>query len=305
MKIVVTGSLGNISKPLTEELVQEGHDVTVISSKPSKQKDIESLGAKAAIGVFEDVGFLTSAFSGADVVYCMLTSPGFFDPEIDLMAHIARIARNYNLAIRQSGVKNVIHLSSIGAHTDKGNGIIALHYQAEQIFQELPADVSIKHLRPVGFYYNLLGFVHGIKTQGFIASNYGAMDKIPWVSPKDIASVVAEEMTAPFERRKIRYIASEEISCTELAHILGCAIGKPDLKWILIPGDQLRNNLISLGMNPAIATGLVEMQDSIHSGVLYEDYYRHRPASLGPTKIKDFAKEFADVYNAPDQSPRI
>ena len=54
MNIIVTGSLGNISKPLTKELVQQGHSVTGISCKPEKQKNIEALGAKAAIGTVED-----------------------------------------------------------------------------------------------------------------------------------------------------------------------------------------------------------------------------------------------------------
>ena len=45
MKITITGSLGNISKPLTIELVQKGHAVTVISSNPERQKQIEALGA--------------------------------------------------------------------------------------------------------------------------------------------------------------------------------------------------------------------------------------------------------------------
>lgn len=53
MKIIVTGSLGNISKPLTENLVQKGHQVTVISSNADKQKEIEVLGAAAAIGKIE------------------------------------------------------------------------------------------------------------------------------------------------------------------------------------------------------------------------------------------------------------
>ncbi len=65
MKIIVTGSLGHISKPLTEELVQKGHTVTVISSKPEKQAAIEALGATAAIGSVEDVSFLTTTFAGA------------------------------------------------------------------------------------------------------------------------------------------------------------------------------------------------------------------------------------------------
>lgn len=58
MKVIVTGSLGNIGKPLTTQLVQKGHTVTVISSKSEKQKDIEANGARAAIGSLSDVDFL-------------------------------------------------------------------------------------------------------------------------------------------------------------------------------------------------------------------------------------------------------
>src|ERR1700722_15871349 len=67
MKIIVTGSLGHISKPLTEELVQKGHTVTVVSSKPERQKEIEAIGAKAAIGTMEDANFLSATFEGADI----------------------------------------------------------------------------------------------------------------------------------------------------------------------------------------------------------------------------------------------
>jgi nucleoside-diphosphate-sugar epimerase len=45
MKVVVTGSLGNISKPLATELLEKSHMVTVISSDREKQKDMETLGA--------------------------------------------------------------------------------------------------------------------------------------------------------------------------------------------------------------------------------------------------------------------
>jgi NAD(P)H dehydrogenase (quinone) len=36
MKIIVTGSLGNISKPLTEKLVKAGHQVAVISRRHTR-----------------------------------------------------------------------------------------------------------------------------------------------------------------------------------------------------------------------------------------------------------------------------
>ncbi len=76
------------------------------------------------------------------------------------------------------------------------------------------------------------------------------------------------------------------------------AIGKPDLKWIVISDEQLLKGMIAAGMNPRIAAGLVEMNASgrTRSGKLYEDYNRNRPA-LGKVKVKDFAKEFAVVYN--------
>lgn len=80
MKIILTGSLGHISKPLAQELIQKGHEITVISSNPERKKDIEALGAKAAIGSIEDTTFLTSAFTGTDAVYCMLP-PSFNEPD--------------------------------------------------------------------------------------------------------------------------------------------------------------------------------------------------------------------------------
>jgi uncharacterized protein YbjT (DUF2867 family) len=213
-----------------------------------------------------------------------------------MIAAISQIGHNYKQAIQQAGVKHVVHLSSIGAHTNKGNGILAFHYNVENILRELPPEVAITFMRPVGFYYNLNAFVNTIKTQGVMASNYGADDKLPWVSPIDIAAAVAEELVAPPDGRKIRYVASEEITCNEIAGILGQAIGKPDLKWIVIPDEQLQSGLITAGMNPRVAAEFVEMNAAIHSGKLYEDYYRNRP-SLGKTKIRDFAKEFAAVFN--------
>jgi uncharacterized protein YbjT (DUF2867 family) len=298
MKIIVTGSLGHISKPLTEELVQKGHAVTVVSSKPERQQDIEAIGANAAIGTMEDADFLAATFRGADIVYVMEThgAGSFFDPNLDLMAAISKIGQNYKQAIQTSGVKRVVHLSSIGAHTDKGNGILAFHHDVENTLSQLPEDVSIKFMRPVGFYYNLLAFIPTIKTQGAIISNYGGDDKDPWVSPLDIAAVIAEEMEKPFEGRTVRYIASDVVSPNEVAGILGEAIGKPDLKWIAIPDEQMLNGLIAAGMNPNIAKGFVEMNASRQNGILYADYNRHQP-TLGKVKLTDFAKDFAAVYN--------
>ena len=298
MKITITGSLGHISKPLAHHLVGQGHAVTVISSKAERQKEIEAIGAKAAIGTMQDAAFLTTAFTGADVVYVMETlgEGAFFNPNLNVVEAVTQIGKNYKQAIAASGVKRVVHLSSIGGHTNKGNGMLAFHHDVENLLSELPNDVAIKFMRPVGFYYNMFAFIPTIKAQGAIVSNYGGNEKEPWVSPADIAAVIAEEIEKPFEGRTVRYIASDEVSPNEVAHILGHAIGKPDLKWMQVSDEQMLQGAVSIGMNPQTAKGFVEMNASRRNGVLYEDYNRNKPV-LSNIKLKDFAKEFAAVYN--------
>lgn len=298
MRIVITGSLGNISKPLTEQLLKKGHTVTVISSNAERKKDIESLGAKAAIGKMQDVSFLTDVFKDADILYLMesLGHNFFFDHNLDVRKAIYEIGSNYKEAVMKSGVKNVIHLSSIGAHMKEGNGMLAFHYDVEKLLNELPSDVSIKFMRPVGFYYNLFAYIPTIKSSNSIFQNWGGDEKEPWVSPLDIADAIAEEVDKPFDGRTVRYIASEELSPNEVASILGNAVGKPGVTWVTVSDEQSLNGMTSAGMNPTTAKGLMEMNRARRGSVLYEDYYRNRPA-LGKVKLKDFAKEFAAVYN--------
>ncbi|EDM37920.1 hypothetical protein PBAL39_15884 [Pedobacter sp. BAL39] len=322
MKIIVTGSLGNISKPLTKELIKKGHTVTVISSKAERKKEIEAMGAKAAIGTMQDIDFLTKTFTGADIAYLMEAGgpENMFNKSYDLNKATTEIVTAYKKAVEASGIKKVVHLSSVGAHTDKGMGLVELHHIAEGILKQLPNDVSIKFMRPGGFFYNLLVNVEIIKTlskgllgaimairyygvrgflqgkRGVMVANYGGDNMNILVSPDDIASVISEEMEKPFEGRSVRYIASEELTCNEVAEILGEAIGKPYLKWPAISNKMLANTMLKRGMNEKMVKGIVEMGAAARAGKLYEDYYQHRPV-LSHTKLKDYAKEFALEFN--------
>jgi uncharacterized protein YbjT (DUF2867 family) len=300
MKIVLTGSISNIGKPLVKELVEQGHSVTVISSNKQRASEISALGAEAAIGIMQDVIFLSNTFQGADIVYLMETMDAaggdLSDKEVDFIGVINQIGHNYKQAVEASGVKKIVHLSSVGAHMEKDNGILIFHHNVENILKQLPAEVAIKTLRPVGFYTNMFGFMNTIKNQGVIISNYGGDKKEPWVSPLDIAAVIAEEIDKPFKGRTIRYIASDEVSPNEIARALGSAIGKPDLQWKVISDEALLNEWLGIGFNPQVAHGFVEMQASQGNGKLYEDYYQHVPV-LGKVKLIDFALQFAAAYN--------
>ena len=297
MKITITGSLGHISKPLTQQLVNSGHKVTVISSKPERTKEIEEMGATSAIGSLEDLDFLIKTFYHADAVYTMVPPGNYFDPELDLLAYYKKLGSNYAKAIKESDIKHVVNLSTIGAHLEKGSGILLGAHNVEKILNELPETVSITHIRPTSFFYNLYGYTDTIKNHNMIAANYGAEDVIPWVSPKDIAAAVAEELTNSFTGRNVRYVASDERTGNETANVLGKAIGKPDLKWVLVTDQATLNALISIGMNKKIAAGLVEMYASLHTGLLAEDYYLNKPKNMGNVKLEEFAHEFAMTFH--------
>jgi len=282
MNIVLTGSLGNISKPLATALIANEHSVTVISSKTDKQKEIESIGAKAAIGSLEDINFLTTAFAGADAVYCMIP---FNFMEEDQTAYFKRIETNYLHAIKQNEIEKIVFLTGWAA--DTGDSIL---------INQL-SDRTVTELRPGYFYTNFYNDIPTIKEHGALMAGYGGEDKIAFVSPNDIAEAAFEELTTTtFQGRKARYVASEELTCDEAAKILGEAIGKPDLKWIALPEEQLLDGLIQSGFPQQLAHDFVRMQAETHSGKTFENYLKHRP-ELGKTKLKSFAAEFAKAYN--------
>ncbi|WP_207534456.1 NmrA family NAD(P)-binding protein [Desertivirga arenae] len=298
MNITITGSIGHISRPLAKGLIEKGHVVTVISSNSDRKKEIEELGANAAIGSLEDKGFLAASFAGSDAVYTMVPPNNYFDPSLNLIDYYQRLGDNYTDAIQKSGVKRVVNLSSIGAHLKEGNGILVGAYNVEQTLNQLSREVSITHIRPTSFYYNLYGYVEMIKNAGVIAANYGGEGVIPWVAPVDIADAVGEELVDLSTKRNVRYVCSEELSGNETARILGERIGKPELKWLVISDEETLAGLEQIGMNQEVAAGLVEMYQGLRTGLLAEDYYRNRPAKLGNVKMLDFATEFATQFPA-------
>ena len=294
MQYVISGSLGNISKPLAERLVAAGHNVTVISSKADKVAQIEAIGAKAAIGSVEDIFFLTNAFTGADAVYTMVP-PNFGSG--NWKKYIASVGEKYAAAIQASGVKNVVNLSSIGAHMADGCGPVSGLFFVEKALNALP-DVNVKHLRPGFFYPNFLANIGMIKHMGIIGGNYGEGTKLVLVHPDDIAEAAAEELLGlSFSGKSVRYVTSDEKTTDEVAAILGKAIGKPELPWINFKDEDTVAGMTQAGLPQEIAENYAEMGAAMRSGEMASDYLLHRPDVFGKTKLEAFAPVFAAIYS--------
>jgi len=294
MKITLTGSLGNISKPLAEILIKNGHEVTIISSDSKKVNDIEKLGAKAAIGSVSDVTFLTAAFKGSDAIYTMVPPNWGVS---NYRQYIAETGKNYLEAIKASGVKRVVNLSSIGAHLNGGTGPIAGLYDVEHTLNMLDG-IAIKHLRAGIFFINFFFDMGIIRNMGIMGNNYGEKTKLVMVHPRDIAVVAAQELQGSFEGKSHRYVVSDEREISEIVKILGTAIHKPELPWVQFSDEETFAGMTSAGMSEAIASTYVEMGNAINSGILFEDFDQHKPDVWGSTKLVDFVKEFAAVYKS-------
>ncbi|MBA4166820.1 MAG: NmrA family NAD(P)-binding protein [Chitinophagaceae bacterium] len=292
MKITVTGSLGHISRPLTEKLVKAGHQVTVISSSDDRSAAIEALGAKASIGSAEDASFLTRTFTGADAVYTMVP-PNFGASEY--RKYITSVGQNYAQAIQKAGVKSVVNLSCIGAHLDRGTGPIAGLHDIEEIFNKLE-NVSIKHLRTGFFYVNFYNDINMIKHMNIMGNNYGADTTIILVHPKDVADAAAEAFANGFTGKSIHYVASDKHTAAEIASVLGAAVGKPDLKWVEFSDQQSLEGMEKAGMPKGIAESFNEMGAALRTRILWDDYEEVNPPFSGKIKLEDFAVEFAGKY---------
>lgn len=295
MKFVITGGAGNISQPLAKILLQAGHQVTVIGRNAANLQSLVNDGATAAIGTVEDIPFLTQTFTGADAVYTMVPP---IHATTDWKAHIGQIGKNYAAAIRESGVKYVVNLSSVGAHLAEGVGPVSGLYRAEKALNSL-TETAILHLRPPYFYNNLLANIGMIQGMGMIGANFSVSEKkFALVAPSDIADVAAEALQSrSFSGHSVRYLASDLVSTDAIAAVLGSAIGKPDLTWTLFTDEQALGGMLQAGLPEEMAKNYAEMNHAIQTGDMYADFFKHFPEKLEKTKLTDFAKTFANYYN--------
>lgn len=295
MKYVLTGSTGHITKPLAIKLLEKGHQVTIITSHSERVKEIESLGATAAVGSIEDGSFLKKTFAGADAVYLMIppkwTVTNWFEYQ-------KLVANNYAEAVKSNGIKQVVVLSSIGAHMRKGVGPVDGVAYLEEKISELK-EVNATFLRPSYFYYNLLTMIPMIKNAGIMGSTQPADHKMILVHTSDIAEAAAEALLKlDFKGQVIRYIASEEQTWANITKVLGTAIQKPELPYVEFTDEQSLQGMLGAGLSSTIAEGYAAMGKALRSGEMEEDYWKNRPAQLGKVKLADFAKEFAAAYQS-------
>ncbi|GAA4414801.1 NmrA family NAD(P)-binding protein [Nibrella viscosa] len=293
MNYTITGSLGHTGRPITEGLVKAGHSVTVITSKAENTSEIEALGAKAAVGSLEDGAFVKQAFADADAVYLMV--PPNWNPT-NWRAWQNVINDNYVEALKANDIRFAVVLSSIGAHREGVGPISGLH-DLEEKLKTIDA-LNVKFLRPAYFMPNFMSLIPMVKNAGILGGNFGnPEEKVALVHPSDIAGVALHELlNLDFTGKRVRYIVGDERTGDEIARVLGEAIGKPEIPWIVFSDEQNLQGLLQAGLNEEVARSYTEMGAAMRTGIMQEDYWQNR-TTLEKIKLEDFARtNFAPAF---------
>jgi uncharacterized protein YbjT (DUF2867 family) len=291
---LITGATGNIGNRAAKELLSKGKEVRVVSRHEDKMKELSDRGAEVLVGDVSDKTFVNRAFSGITAAYCMIP-PNSMSKSMRKDQQI--IARNYVDAVKTTGTKHVILLSSVGAHLKNGCGMVDGLADLESYFSELK-EVNVLNLRPGFFMENLYMQLNIIKEYGMAGSPIKADLKLPVVATKDIAAVVERHLILlDFKGNTTEYVLGpKDLNFNEITNILGKAINKPDLKYKQFSKEEAKKGMIDSGyVSENVADLYTELYDSFNSGLALNAHTR-TPQNSTSTKLEEFASNLAYAY---------
>ena len=291
--ITVMGATGNTGKKITEALLQAGEKMRALGRSETKLAELSSAGAEALVGDTNDAAFLTKAFGGADAVYTLLAT----DPRAaDYRAEQDRQGEAIAKAIRDSGVRFVVALSSMGADLSERTGVIAGSHAQEERLKRIDG-INLLLLRPVSFFENFYGSLALIKQEGINGDSVEADLAIPMVATQDIADAAVKALKARDWKSVIvrELLGPRDISYAEATRLLGQKIGKPDLQYVQFSYDDQAQALAQAGLSESFATLYVEMTRAFNEGTTKPARTRENTT---PTRFEDFADEWASAYKA-------
>jgi uncharacterized protein YbjT (DUF2867 family) len=290
----ITGATGNTGHVITEKLLAQGEKVRVIGRDASRLGHFVQKGAEAFAADVTDVSAMKEAFTGAKAVYVMIP-PNVASP--DVRAYQERVSDALTAATEKAGVESAVLLSSIGADKVDGTGpVIGLH----NFEQKLNGITKLRalYIRAGYFMENLLPQVGVIKNFGIMGGPVRSDLQLPMIATRDIGAFAAEAMaTLTFSGKHTRELLGQrDVTYSEVAPLIGKAIGKPDLAYSQLPPSQLKPALTQMGMSANMADLLLAMAEALNSGHMVA-LERRSAQNTTPTPVEQFiAEEFAPRF---------
>lgn len=294
--ITILGATGKVGSKTVKHLLGKGHTLRLIARGAEKLSAFKNeAGVEIHSGTATDSDFLAGVMKGSDVVFLMM--PADFTA-VNIGTYQDKLGLAILDAIKKSGVKKVLNLSSVGGHTEEKTGIVAGLSRQEKRLNDLP-DVDVLHLRPSYFMENLLGNIPIIKNMHVIGSSIAADRAFPIIATADVARAAAEHLAAATWTGKSvqALLGPKDYTMNEVTSVLSNAIGQPNLPYVQFPFDQAKQGMMQMGLNESFADAYIGLSDGINHGVF--NLEKRDNTSTTPTTIEEFAANvFKPVYNS-------
>ena len=259
---LILGASGNTGSIVADSLLLNGKTVRVVGRDARRLQRFADKGAEVFIADWSDADALTKAFNGAHAAYLMLPPAKSRENQEQESTAIAQ-------AVKGSGVRYAVHLSSYGAQVSEGTGPVAGLHSSEEKLNAIN-DLNVLHLRAAYFMENNLksiGMIHGM---GVLGNALLRDVKLPMIATPDVGDYAAQRLLhLDFSGKQARELLGErDLSMTEATAVIGRAIGKPYLEYKQLPYDLVEQALTQMGITPAGAAMYIEMYKAINTGVL-------------------------------------
>lgn len=293
-KIVVLGATGTVGSKISEILLTQGHQVTLLARHPDKLEKYRQMGATILSGDITDAQTLTNAFKEADSAFVLL--PDNVKAE-NTRAYQREVTGKLIEAIEKSGIKYIVNMSSVGSHMHEGNGMMGGTAEQEVRLNQL-AGVNILHIRSAYFMENFLRTMGVVKKMGINGTAAHGDHAIPMVATKDVAQVAASHLAnLDFSGKRVHAVMGpRDYTYREFTSIIGQAIGKPDLPYVQFPVEQAKQAFLNNGFSEDFVDNLLGMATAIKTGFM--NYQTRDESTTTPTTAEEFANEvYAPAYN--------
>ena len=291
--ITVMGASGHVGGQIADLLVESGERVRALGRSVEKLKGVADKGATVLTGDAGDAMFLADAFRGADAAFALLP------PDVgaaDYRRQQDEQGEAIVAAIRESGLRHVAFLSSLGADLAEGTGPIAgLHAQEKRLRRLSGVDVLV--LRPAYFFENFFDTMGLVKHQGINGGPIAPDLPFPMIATRDIAEVAARALRQrDWHGVVVRELLGErDLTFAEATRIIGAQIGKPDLSYVQFPYPDFTASLVQMGISPNVAGLYAEMARAVNEGRVKSREGR-RSENTTPTRFETFAETLAGAY---------
>jgi uncharacterized protein YbjT (DUF2867 family) len=287
----ILGASGNTGAIISDSLLSKGKKVRVMGREGGRLQRFVRKGAEAFTADMSDAAALTKAFGGARAAYLILPPITTREDQEQQSDAIAK-------AVKESGLRYAVYLSSYGAQVPEGTGPVTGLHSSEQKLNAI-GGLNVLHLRAAYFMENNLAAIGMIQGMGIFGHALLPDLKLPMIATPDVGNYAAERLLAlDFSGKQTRELLGErDLSMTEVTAAIARGIGKPDLRYEQFSYDQMQQALTQMGFSSKKAAVYIEMFKAINAGVLAAQEPRS-PENSTPTSFEKFVQDvFAPSYH--------